>query len=121
MISFRCRLASAFVAITLAAATGVALAQTTAPAAPTVTPTPNCEKPGDPPSMTTSELAKSAAEMKRSNWTKNMKAYLECVKRFIDEHQAAAAPHVRAANAAVDEYNKSIKTFNEQVEAARPQ
>jgi hypothetical protein len=102
-------------ALALATASG-ALAQATAPATPTVTPAPNCEKPGDPPSTNTSELAKSAAELKRSNWTKNMKAYLDCLKRFIEEHQAAAAPHVKAANAAVDEYNKSIKTFNDQVQ-----
>ena len=37
-----------------------------APAAPTVTPAPNCEKPGDPPSRAPSELGKSAAETKRT-------------------------------------------------------
>ncbi len=41
--------------LALALAAGGALAQTTAPAAPTVTPAPNCEKPGDPPSMNTSK------------------------------------------------------------------
>lgn len=107
-------------ALALAAAGG-APAQTTAPAAPTVTPAPNCEKPGDPPSANSTEMGKSAAELKQSNWSKNMKAYLECLKRFIDEHQAAAAPHIKAANAAVDEYNKSIKVFNDRIDAPRPQ
>ena len=35
---------------TVIALTSTAFAQTTAPANPTVTPTPTCEKPGDPPS-----------------------------------------------------------------------
>ncbi len=121
MISIRSRLASAFIAMALAAPAGVALAQTAAPAAPTVTPAPNCEKPGDPPAMNPTELGKSAAELKRSNWFKNARAYLDCLKRFVDEQQAAAAPHVRAANAAVEEYTKEQKTFNEQVELARSQ
>lgn len=105
--------------LALALAAGSAPAQTTAPAAPAVTPAPNCEKPGDPPSMNTSEMAKSAAEMKRNNWSKNMKAYLDCLKIFINEQQAAAAVHSKAGNAAVDEFNKSIKIFNEQIEAAK--
>ena len=99
-----------------------ALAQPAPPAQPGVTPAPSCEKPADPPSIGgATELAKEAAERKRSNWSKNMKAYFECLKRFIDEQQSAAAPHIRAANAAVDEYNKAIKTYNEQVDAVRPQ
>lgn len=115
MRSHRRLIVAPLFALALATAGG-ALAQATAPATPTVTPAPNCEKPGDPPSTNTSELGKSAAELKRNNWTKNMKAYLDCLKRFIEEHQAAAAPHLKAANAAVDEFNKSIKTFNDQVQ-----
>ncbi len=112
------RLRSLLVVPLIAFAAAGALAQTTAPATPTVTPAPNCEKPGDPPSMNTSELGKSSAEMKHSNWTKNMKAYLECLKTFIGDQQAAAAPHIKAANAAVDEFNKSIKIYNDQIGAA---
>ena len=107
-------------AFALAAASG-ALAQTTAPAAPTVTLAPNCDKPGGPPGLNATEMGKSAAELRQSAWSKNMKAYLDCLKRFIDEHQAAAAPHVKAANAAVDEFNKSIKVFNDWVDTPRPQ
>ena len=55
-----------------------------------------------------------------SNWSKNTKAYVDCLKRFIDEQQALAAPHIRAANAAVDEYNQAVKFYNSQAEA-RPQ
>jgi hypothetical protein len=110
-------IAAAF-AIALAV-TSTTLAQTTAPAAPTVTPAPNCEKPGEPPSLSAPELGKAAAEMKRNNWSKNMKAYLDCLKIFISDQQAAAQPHIKAANAAVDEFNKSIKVFNDQIEAQK--
>lgn len=107
-------------ALGLTAASAV-LAQTPTPALATVTPAPNCEKPSDPPSINGPELAKSAAEQKRSNWSKNMKAYFDCLKRFVEEQQAAAAPHIRAANAAIEEFNKATKAFNEQIDAARPQ
>ena len=117
MITFRRRFSSAaIIAMVMAAPASVALAQTTAPVAPTVTPTPNCEKPGDPPSMVTSELGKAMAEQKRNTWTSKAKAYIECLKHFIDQEQAIASPHVRAANAAIEEYNKSIKSFNDQLE-----
>lgn len=99
-------------------AIGTALAQTPAPAA---VPAPSCEKPGDPPRVVTSETGREAAERKRNDWAKSMKAYVECLKSFIEEERAAAAPHIKAANAALDEYSKAVKTFNEQMEAARPQ
>ena len=101
---------------------GTAFAQTTAPVVPTMTPTPGCEKPGDPPSTAAgSELGKGAAELKRNNWTKNMKAYLECIRAFASDQQAAAAPHIRAANAAIEEFNRGVKVLNAQIEAANNQ
>src|SRR4030095_8192495 len=107
-------------ACTLAfAVAGTAFAQTTAPATPTITPSPSCQKPGTPPSGTTSELGKAAAESKRQNWMRDMKAYLECLRAFITDHQAQATTHSAAANAAVDEFNKAVKLMNEQVEAAK--
>ena len=99
---------------------GIALAQPAPAVQASVTPAPNCEKPGDPPAIGGPELSKDAAERRRSTWSKNMKTYFECLKRFIEEQQAAAAPHIRAANAAVDEYNKAIKIYNDQVDAAKP-
>ena len=110
---------AASVAVGLAAV-GTALAQPAPAAQVSITSAPNCEKPGDPPGVGGTELSKDAAERRRSAWSRNMKAYFECLKRFIDEQQAAAAPHLRAANAAVDEYNNAIKIYNDQVDAARP-
>jgi hypothetical protein len=48
-----------------------------------------------------------------------MRSYVECLKAFVSEEQAAAAPHLKAANAAAEELGKSIKAYNEQAEAAR--
>ena len=110
-------LAVAFVAAS--AYTSASFAQTTAPAAPTITPAPTCEKPGDPPSSNPSELGRAAAETKRNMWNKNMKSYLDCLKAFITEHQTAAAPHLRAANSAVEEYNKATILFNAQIDAQK--
>lgn len=40
-----------------------------------------------------------------------------CLKRFVEEQQAAAAPHVKAANAAVDEFSRAVKIHNDQIDA----
>lgn len=111
-----------FVAAPLLAAlllAGGALAQTTAPATPTVTPAPNCEKPGEPPAVQTGELSKASAETRRSKWTAASKAYFDCLKRFIDEQQQQSALHGKAANAAVDEFNKAIKTYNDYLDSLK--
>ena len=103
-------------AVALAAA-AIAHAQTTAPATPSVTPAPNCEKPGDAPSGGSSEIGKAAAEQKRTKWTTGMKSYMDCLKKFVEEQQAASATHAKAANAGVEEYNKAIKTYNDYIQA----
>lgn len=115
----RLTFAPMFAAAAAFSCAGFALAQTSAPATPTMTPAPSCEKPGDPPSPNPSELGRAAAEMKRNNWSRNMKTYTDCLKTFINDQQAAAAPHVRAANAAVDEFNRAIKIYNDQIEASK--
>ena len=90
-----------------------ALAQTATPAA---VPTPSCSKPGEPPRLLSTDAGRSEADRKRNDWAKKMKDYVECLKRFIDEEQAAAAAHAKALNAAVDEYNNAIKAYNEQMQ-----
>ena len=112
-------IAPLLVALVLAAA-GAAQAQTTAPAAPTVTPAPNCEKPGDVPTSGSSEIGKAAAEQKRAKWNTGMKTYLDCLKKFVEEQQQASSTHAKAANAGVEEYNKAIKVYNDAI-AAQPQ
>lgn len=106
------RFSAAFFAVALAL-TAAASAQTAAPATPTVTPAPNCEKPGDPPAVGSSELGKASAAERQKRWTTAMRTYLECVKAFHAEQEAAARPHIRAANAAIEEYNRAMKVYND--------
>jgi hypothetical protein len=94
---------------------GTALAQTAPPAAPA----PSCEKPGDPPRLQTTATGREDAERKRNNWLKSQRAYVECLKQFIDEEQAAAAARAKAVNAAAEELTKAVKAYNEQAEALR--
>jgi hypothetical protein len=107
--------------LAVAFAAGGAHAQTAAPAAPTVTPAPNREKAGDAPGSGSSEIGKSAIEQKRTKWQTGMKTYMECLKKFVEEQQAQSSTHAKAANAAVEEYNKAIKMFNDAIQAAPPQ
>jgi hypothetical protein len=92
-----------------AAASSFLFAQT--PAAATADmPKPKCEAPGDYPS-------KLSSDNQRRMWGKSRDNYLECMKKFISEQQAAAEPHIKAGNAAIADYNAAIKRFNEQMEA----
>ena len=113
-------IAATFVLSIVLTASAVATAQTTAPATATVTPAPNCEKPGDAPAATSSEIGKAASEQKRTKWNTGMKTYLDCLKKFVEEQQVASSTAAKAANAAVEEYNRAIKAYNEAI-AAQPQ
>jgi hypothetical protein len=90
--------------------------QTPAPTAP-ATLDPNvpkhaCVKPGEVPGNLSSDLQKRA-------WQKEYVAYTDCLKRFIADQKALADPHLKAFNAAVDEYNEGVKKYNEAIEKAR--
>jgi hypothetical protein len=100
-----------------ATAAFAALAQTPAPApspAASDAPVPKhaCTKPGDFPGAL-------ASDTQRRSWQKEYVGYTDCLKKFINDQKAIAEPHVKAYNAAVDEYNESVKVFNEQIEKAR--
>jgi hypothetical protein len=83
-----------------------------APAADVPVPKHACAKPGDHPGGL-------ASDTQRRAWQKEYVGYTDCLKKFINDQKAIAEPHVKAYNAAVDEYNESVKTFNEQIEKAR--
>jgi hypothetical protein len=77
-----------------------------------------CEHPGDHPGRLASDQA-------RRGWNKAATAYLECLKKFVRDQEAAAKPyndaakvHLDAGNAAVAEYNQAAKTFTEQQDKA---
>jgi hypothetical protein len=109
------RLSAALFAVALVLSP-IASGQTAAPVTPTVTPAPNCEKPGDPPTLDATNLGKAAAAQRQTKWTTGMRAYLECIKAFVAEQQSAAAPHIRASNAGIEEFNKAMKAYNDYVE-----
>lgn len=120
-MSFR-NLSMFAVIFALAGISSAAFAQATATgtAVPQLTPGPACENPGSPPGVNTSELGRNITETKKAAWTKSMKTYMDCLKVFITEQQALAAPHLRAANTTIEEYNKAIKVFNDSIDAPKP-
>jgi hypothetical protein len=70
-----------------------------------------CTKPDEYP-------GRLASDQRRSNWVKTANAYLECLKKYIQEQQGAynkileqGKPHLDAANASIEEYNKSVAQF----------
>lgn len=112
-------LALTFALASALASAAFAQATATGTAVPQLTPGPACENPGNPPAVNTSELGRNVTEAKKTAWSKSMKTYMDCLKAFITEQQALAAPHVRAANTTIEEYNKAIKTFNDSIDAQK--
>lgn len=107
----------AFAALAFAAFAASAVAQQPAPAAATAAsaapvPRHDCVKPGEYPGNLASDRVKQA-------WQKGYVGYVDCLKKFIDEQQALAQPHVKASNAAINEYNAGVKEYNEQVQKAK--
>lgn len=73
---------------------------------------PNCTLPGEFPGSL-------ASDRQRQQWQKEYTGYSDCMKKFISEQKALAEPYLKAYNAAIDDYNAHIKTFNEQIEKAK--
>ena len=108
-----------FIAVVVAVALGgVAPAgiaqQSGAPPTPAAAPAPkhSCAKPGDFP-------GNLASENQKRNWQKGYVDYVDCLKKFINEQQALAEPHVKASNDAINEYNAGVKEYNSQIEKAK--
>jgi hypothetical protein len=111
------RAISTFAVLVVAAFAASASAQTAAPAtaapaAAAAVPKPECAKPGDYPGNVASDNVKR-------NWQKDFVAYVDCLKKFIEEQQALAEPHVKASNAAIAEYNAGVKAYNDPVQKAK--
>jgi hypothetical protein len=86
---------------------------TAAPASSAPIPKPECgAKPGDYPGNLASDNQKRA-------WQKEYVAYIDCLKKFVEEQQALAEPHVKAANAAINEYNAGVKAYNDEIQKAK--
>ena len=110
---------SPFMRIVVVAGLGlasVAAAQqspTPAPAAAAApVPKHSCTKPGDFPGSL-------ATENQRRNWQKGYVDYVDCLKKFINDQQALAEPHIKASNDAINDYNAGVKEYNAQIEKAK--
>jgi hypothetical protein len=108
------------VAAALALASGAAFAQSpaapaaagapaaTAPTAPLPTIAPHkCEKPEFP--------GKIAPETRIRKWSTDFRGYVDCLKVYIGERNAAIEANSKAAKAVVDEFNASVTEFNETI------
>jgi len=98
---------------TLAAAALIGLAAPAIGQQASVTPVAahSCTKPGEHP-------GRLASDARRNAWFKTANAYLECLKKYIQEQQGAyntileqGKPHLDAANASIDEFNKAVAQF----------
>ena len=88
-------------------------------AAPTPIAPHGCTKPDEYP-------GRLASDMRRNAWVKSANAYLECLKKHVQEQQAVynkfveqAKPHLDAVNAAIDEYNKAAAQFKADQEGGK--
>ena len=100
-------------AASLAFATA-AFAQQPAPAAPPAVQPHDCKKPGDHP-------GRLGTDNQRRNWVKMANDSLACLKKYALDQQAIAKPlidqakpYADAANAAIEEHNKSVTFFKEE-------
>jgi len=86
-----------------------ALAQ--APAMPAAPPVPShtCVKPEFP--------GRVAPQPKLRRWQADFRAYLDCIKVYLGERNAAIDAQAVKAKAAVDEINASVAEYNETVKS----
>jgi hypothetical protein len=95
---------------TPAAPAAPAASATATPAAP-VAAKPSCGAKPEHPGRLASD------NMKRA-WQRDANAYLECLKKFAMDQQAIAQEYIKSANATVDEYNATVKEFQEVAQKA---
>jgi hypothetical protein len=105
--STRTTLIRVLAALALAAAPLAAPAQTAAPAAPGLDSKPDCgPKPEHP--------GKLGSDYQRRAWQKAANTYVECLKKYVTAKNDLAQQYMKSANAAIDEYNATIKEFEAQ-------
>ena len=66
-----------------------------------------------------SRTLSDSSENQRRNWQRAYVEYTDCLKKFINDQQALAEPHVKASNDAINEYNNGVKEYNSQIEKAK--
>ena len=101
-----------FLAVALCATSAlVAAQQPAATPAPAAVPAPKCEpKPQRP-----GESLLNDPRVRRQ-FERDVKVYGDCMKQYIEEHKAIALTHHNAANAAIEEYNRTVDSLNPQAD-----
>ena len=101
-------------AVVFLAATGLALAQApAAPAAPDV-PKYSC----DPKPEYPGKLAMQS-DLRRNSFTREINAYKTCMMGYIEQRKVLSKSNLDAANAAIGEYNDTMKKIAAEQEAAK--
>jgi hypothetical protein len=97
-------------ALSIAAFSLGATAQTPAPTAAASAVAPNtCVKPEYP--------GRPASEARVTAFNRDFKAYGECVKKYVDQNKAIAEAATTSANRAIDEYNTYTAEIKAKIEA----
>ena len=52
----------------------------------------------------------------RRTFERDVKTYSDCMKKYIEEQKAIALAHHNAANAAIEEYNRTAEAINPKTE-----
>jgi hypothetical protein len=78
---------------------------------------PQVQKPQCDPIPRPPGAAMRSEEMVMKRFKRDVDRYEKCMKAYVDEHQALAKANNEAANAAADEYNKTISDINKELKA----
>ena len=102
---------AAAIAAALLVVAPLAPAYAQVPASPAVPPVPShtCAKPEVP--------GRVAPQPKLRRWQSDFKAYVDCMKAYLAERNAAIDAQAAKAKAAVDEINASVAEYNETVKS----
>ena len=101
-------------AATLLVSTGLALAQGAAPVPPVDVPKPKCEPKPEYPG----KLAMQS-DLRRNSFKREIDAYKACMMAFVEEYKVKQATAFAAANAAIAEYNDTMKKISADQEASK--
>ena len=89
-------------------------AQTPAPAPASAVPKSTCVKPDRYP-------GRLASDNNKKQWEREVRAWGECMKKYVADLQVGIDASIKAANASIEEYNAGIKAFQEEVTKANDQ
>jgi hypothetical protein len=104
-------------AASLLVSAGLALAQSSdAPKAPAAVdvPKPNCANKPEYPG----KLAMQS-DLRRNSFKREIDAYKACMLAYVEEQKVRQQSHLTAANAAINEYNETMKKIAAEQEAAK--